>query len=542
MSDHENSPTAESDGAESELFSATSESPCSESSTRAQDAASIYGDHAGLYLRAGWTSPLPLPEGLKATPPDDTTGNKPYVNHDDIEHWCEVQPEANLGLRVNQVMIDGKAYEAFGIDVDQYDSKTGADTLATLIEHHGPLPKTWRSTSRGAENPSGIRFFLVPAGKKWVGKPGPDIEIIQATHRYAVAWPSVVTWDKGPVDPARHYFWYDQDDIQLTEPPRVADLPLLPEEWQRFLYKGEVSGEARVIEEITDVELAETWLAEKIPGYDEQPSGQMNRATDMAKLENEMVAGAHDMMVTRMHEIVQLAAEGHHGLKIGISRVRKAFFEETLGAKDGEARRDLVSAKLEWRRALCGEVSKLRADIADGLIIISTVGGYTAADGEIDLAVFWASIGRVLRGIEPVYAAEFEDSDDGRGELFNAAVGDRVRPIVGSADWCFWDEHRGALTRLNRRAIFQKFWKRAVKLSYEKTARELEVLAAEHQAAGDDQAEKTAKLAKEMWRLRRSPLRADRTPWGSPIRLEIYELATREQNRSPSRRCFLLQP
>lgn len=460
----------------------------------------IYGDHAGLYLRAGWMSPLPLPEGLKATPPDDTTGNKPYATSDDIEHWCENQPEANLGLRMGTLKIDGVPHEVIGIDVDHYDAKLGADTLATLIEHHGALPKTWRSTSRDPENPSGIRFFLVPAGKKWVGKPGPDIEIIQRTHRYAVAWPSVVTWDKGPVEPARTYFWYDSDDIRLDEPPHVSELPLLPEEWQRFLYKGEVSSEGRVIEEITDVELAEAWLAENIPGYDEQPSGQMNRATEVAKLENEMVAGAHDMMVTRMHEIVQLAAEGHHGLKIGMGRVRKAFFEETLGAKDGEARRDLTSAKLEWRRSLCGEVSKLRADIADGLIIISTVGGYTAADGEIDLAVFrektlsqW-----IERRNTIIDATEYEDSDSGRAELFLAALGDAIRPIRDGQDaWAWWDDEIGRLMRLSKSETYGLLWASSVQASLRATAKSFWDLGTSQEEQGMSEAADTLKKAKD---------------------------------------------
>ncbi|RDH13403.1 phage/plasmid primase, P4 family [Tsukamurella pulmonis] len=497
MSHDEKSPTAASDEASSELFwAANNEKPSSESITRALDTATIYGDHAGKYLRAGWMSPLPLPEGLKATPPDDTTGNKPYITHDDIEIWCENQPEANLGLRMGLVKINDVSYEVIGLDVDHYDAKLGADTLATLVEHHGALPKTYRSTSRDPENPSGIRFFLVPAGRKWVGKPGPDIEVIQRTHRYAVAWPSVVTWDKGPVDPPRMYRWYDPEGDPMDEPPLVADLPLLPEEWQRFLYKGEVSGEGRVIAEITDVELAEAWLAENIPGYEEQPSGQMNRATDVGKLEDEMVVGAHDMMVTRMHEVVQLAAEGHHGLKIGMSRVRKAFFEETLGAKDGEARRDLTSAKLEWRRALCGEVSKLRADIADGLIIISTVGGYTAADGEIDLAVFREkTLAQVLRSIRTVDATEFENSDTGHARMFLACMGDLVQAIDGG-EWALWDQVVGRLSQVKAPELSGRAWEASVKASITETAKT--VRAAALNVADDEDRATMEKLADDL--------------------------------------------
>ena len=95
----------------------------------------IYGDHAGLYLRAGWMSPLPLPEGLKATPPDDTTGNKPYATSDDIEHWCENQPEANLGLRMGTLKIDGVPHEVIGIECRRRRTR-GAESRLVV-----PLPQ-----------------------------------------------------------------------------------------------------------------------------------------------------------------------------------------------------------------------------------------------------------------------------------------------------------------------------------------------------------------------------------------------------------------
>ena len=450
----------------------------------------IYGDHAGLYLRAGWKSPLPLPEGMKYPPPDESTGNKPYVDAIAIENWCEDIPESNIGLRMPEVNLDGERFEVLGLDVDHYDSKTGADTLEDLVEHHGSLPRTFRSSSRGVDNPSGIRFYLVPAGLKWVGKPGPDIEIIQRTHRYAVIWPSEVD--------GREYRWYDLDDQVMTEPPLVTDLPRLPQSWIDAMSKGE-TGKARTIEEIEDVEQAFDWLEQNIPGYGEAPSGQMHRATEVEKLKDEMSVGAHDAMISRLHEIVQLSAEGHHGLKTGLNRVRKTFFEETLGAAEGEARRDLTSAKLEWRRALCGEVSKLRADIADDLIRISTVGGYTAADMDIDLSVFrektlsqW-----IERRNTIVDATEYEDSDSGRAHMFLDALGDAIRPIRSGADeWAWWNDEIGRLVRLSKAETYGLLWSRTVQASL-RSAAEAHFNMAEAQAdQGMSEAEDTLKAAK----------------------------------------------
>lgn len=456
-----------------------------------------YGDNAADYLRQGWDSPFPLPEGLKFPPPDDVTGNKPAITPNDIENWCEETPESNLGLRMSIVKIHGKPFETFGIDVDQYDEKRGLETLDGLVEQLGPLPMTWRSTSRDPDNPSGIRFFLVPAGLKWKGKPGPDIEIIQRTHRYAAVWPSVVTWDKAPIDPPRVYQWYDLDE-QPCGPPSVSDLPVLPDSWQEYLCKGE-AGTARSIEEIDDVEQAFAWLEENIPGYTAEPSGQMSRQTDPEKLAEETGAGAHDAMVARVHEVVQLAAEGHHGLKIGISRIRKAFFEETLGANDGEARRDLTSAKLEWRRALCGEVSKLRADVADDLIRISPVGGYTAADGDIDIEVFREKMLKrwVERRNTIVDATEFEDSDSGRAEMFLAAWGDAVRPVRSGADeWAWWDDEIGRLVKLSKAETYGLLWSQSVQASLRATADRLSSLAAVQSEQGMSESDDTEKLSK----------------------------------------------
>ncbi|AXQ61373.1 DNA primase/polymerase/helicase [Gordonia phage Marietta] len=451
----------------------------------------IYGDHASTYLQRGWNSPLPLPEGMKYPPPDDTTGNKPYPDINRVYTWCDEIPESNLGLRMPQFTVDGMLYELLGIDVDDYDEKHGGETLTDLVEQLGPLPRTYRSTSRDPENPSGIRFFRVPANAKWRGKPGPDIEIIQRTHRYAVAWPSETD--------GRTYQWYDANDQPLDEPPHVAEFPDLPEPWVDHLFKGE-AGEARKIEQIDDVEDAFGWLQAEIPGYDNDPSGQMNRVTEPEKLREEMSTGAHDLLIARLHEVVQLSAEGHHGLKIAINRVRQAFLTEVLGgAESEEARRDISAAQAEWRRALCGEVSKLRDDIANDLIRISPVGGYTAEDGNIDLDLFREKMLRqwVERRNTIVDAEEYDDNDSGRARMFLDALGDSIRPIrSGTDDWAWWDESIGRLVKLSKSETYGLLWNQSVVASLQATANRLFRQAEILEEQGSAEAEDTEKLAK----------------------------------------------
>lgn len=485
---------------------------CAQSSTLdAVDAATAVINAGPLYVSRGWTDPLPLPEGLKFPPPDDVTGNRPYLSDarrrevwddalDDPDDPDAV-PVPNLGLRMPTVEIDGEAYEVLGIDVDQYDEKHGTDTLDGLVADLGELPPTWRSTSRDPDNPSGIRFFLVPAGLKWKGKPGPDIDIIQRTHRYAVVWPSVVTWDKAPIDPPRVYQWYDADG-NPCDVPNVGDLPMLPKRWVDYLCKGEAGAPRNDVEEFDDLGQALAWLEKNIPGYDEDPSGQMKRKTNLDTLAEQMSAGAHDAMVARVHEVVQLAAEGHHGLKIALARIHKMFYSEVLTGDD-EARRDIVSAKLEWNRAVRDEVSKLRADKVAGRVHISTVGGYAATDlDDIDVATLRRALSqRFEPRIAPVDVVGFDQSDSGRGEVFNAAMGELVQPILcAGADWAFWDESRGALCRLSGRKVIGRFWARAVIESYKQTAERLAKEAVELKNVGNtDEAGEVEKQAKMIY-------------------------------------------
>ena len=106
--------------------------------------------------------------------------------------------------------------------------KGGDKTLAELEEKYGTLPPTWRSTSRGADNPSGIRFFTLPEGVELPGVLGPGIEAFQDHHRFAVVWPSI-----NPKTDTM-YQWYTADD-EPCDIPNVDDLPYLPAAWVRGL-------------------------------------------------------------------------------------------------------------------------------------------------------------------------------------------------------------------------------------------------------------------------------------------------------------------
>jgi hypothetical protein len=127
----------------------------------------------------GW-SPLPIPPGTKGPPPQGFTGHtgaRPTLAQ--ILKWELDYPGANIAVRVPD--------DVAGLDIDAYNG--GLATLAALEARLGPLPPTIASTSR--TDGSGIRFYRVPAGSTFKSSAGPGIDIVQASHRYAVVPPSV---------------------------------------------------------------------------------------------------------------------------------------------------------------------------------------------------------------------------------------------------------------------------------------------------------------------------------------------------------------
>lgn len=197
---------------------------------RDDEPAGPYLEAGELYWRAGWQ---PLPITGKTLPPAGYTGEHGrLVDLHQLTDWMVNRPNDNIGLRLNGVV---------GIDVDAYVKngvpKHGDVTLALAEEKWGPLPPTWRSTSRDASNPSGIRFYRVPPGDIRLehiiqlpdenGELFGDIEVIKFRHRFAVVWPSVHP------DTGAQYRWYTPDEIRATLGliPDPDTLPWLPERW-----------------------------------------------------------------------------------------------------------------------------------------------------------------------------------------------------------------------------------------------------------------------------------------------------------------------
>lgn len=207
-------------------------------------APATYATAHAVYRRAGWTGPLPLPAGRKVPPPEGFTGwTGLYPSGADSQSWIDDAPLPGFpDYRGTRQLALHLADGVVGIDVDVYGNKRGDLTIAEAERRWGPLPPAPRSTARGADNPGGIRFFAVPLGTALRGKLGfPEldlggVEIIQRSHRYAVAWPSTNEHaDDAP------YLWYGTAAPDV--PPMVARFNHLPELWIENLVSTSGPGE-----------------------------------------------------------------------------------------------------------------------------------------------------------------------------------------------------------------------------------------------------------------------------------------------------------
>lgn len=312
-----------------------------------------YQATAHTYRAAGWAGVLPLPARAKKPVPEGytgTTGVDPSAA--DIQSWIDngvllprpggatggpglYRQAGNIALRLPDGII--------GIDVDNYGLKQGDTTLAQLTAACGPLPSTWRTTSRD-DGVSGIYLYRVPTGLAWPGIAGPGIEIIQRRHRYAVVWPSVHP------DTGREYRWIGTPPppADATYPvPQPREFPELPDAWIQHLTQGALAGDHARAD--LDLPAAAQWLAQREGG---QPCRAMTAV--LAEQHAHLATGAsrHDAAAQATAALCHLAGEGHTGAKPALAQYRAAF----AAALHNDAPGRLDDINGEWRRMLTGAV------------------------------------------------------------------------------------------------------------------------------------------------------------------------------------------
>jgi hypothetical protein len=310
-----------------------------------------YGDAFDIYYRLGWAGVLPLDPGTKYPPPQGFTGRDGIdPSYADMYSWAERRAGDNLALRLSD--------EEIGIDVDAYGAKTGAATLAEAEKRWGPLPPTYRSTSRD-DGVSGIKMFRVPPGTVFrdniqfrelgIG----DIDIIQRRHRYVMSWPSLHP-------EKRAYRWIAELDGSVCDhPPGPPDLPDLPPVWLENLRVtnngadlGDTTGSP-----IYDVDAAFT------AG---EPSPKVSRRLSKA-IADLAASNRHDDTRDHVLGLLRYGKDGEPGVKAALIALRTVF----IGTVTADGSRTAREASDEFKRMvrnpgaaqLLGEPSWPKAEV-----------------------------------------------------------------------------------------------------------------------------------------------------------------------------------
>lgn len=416
------------------------------------DSAMPYQVAAPDYAEAGW-SPIPLPYKEKHPVPTGFTGaNAPYPSVEQIARWLgkangklrggfKVRPEqakagnlsflpGNIALRMPPNVI--------GIDIDLYDGKAGAETLALAEERWGELPPTWMSTSR--RDGSGIRFFLVPEGLKW-DDVGPGVETIKWYHRYAIVMPSL--HDKT----GKRYIWVTPDGQRVTDEfPAVDELPMLPAQWVAGLSGGNEyagSGDAGDI----GYESAAEWLADN-------GSGEMcaTMHATLSKYTREVRSagnsgGAHDQARDGAWALLGDAGLGHSGASEAVRQLGAVFLTAVAERRDGAG---------EWRRAVIKGVGKVREELR-------RMGG----DGDVtdsdpcdmfndSVAPTKADPGAPAKGGGGSSAFDWERDDIGNAQRLQRAAGGEARWVDSWQTWVTYDANSSLWDRLRGNAMMTR--------------------------------------------------------------------------------------
>lgn len=254
-----------------------------------------YAQNAPAYRAAGFS---PIPVSGKSPVPVGCTGHAGTVTDAKIADWSSSHwANKNIALRA-----DGW----ISVDVDHYGDKVGATQLAELEEHLGLLPATITSTAREPEGPSRQHFFRVPPDLNFLTKPADDIEVVQASHRYAVVFPSV-----NP-DSGSRYEWFDYDGQPLGRIPNISEFEELPEKWLEYLTTEPPAAHTGFVGSV------KAWL-DILPTGD--PTDKVRRLIEDIPTND----FGHDILVKLTFRLVRLGAENHTGVHQALDTLHDAW-------------------------------------------------------------------------------------------------------------------------------------------------------------------------------------------------------------------------
>lgn len=314
-----------------------------EPSNSQTDTPAGYASVFETYHQLGW-SVLPLPRAKKQWPPKGYTGAGGAIpSYADMLEWSQQSKyqDGNVAIRLPHNVI--------GIDVDDYDSKHGGDTIAEGETRWGALPVTYRSTSRVGSK-SGIRLYRIPDGVKLCESIKFEelglghVEIIQFHQRYALCWPSI--HDKTG---ATYYWVAEIDGTVMDSPPAPVDIPELPTTWLDALRDDHTSADAPA-ESDTDVRKCLT-------------TGEPSQAVafKLAEAMSELFAPEcrHDAVRDRVLGLLRLGKRGEPGVDRALRALSVAFINRVYKDRGGGK----AEARQEFSQFVNGPmVARLLAD------------------------------------------------------------------------------------------------------------------------------------------------------------------------------------
>jgi putative DNA primase/helicase len=425
---------------------------------------SPYQSWAPNYVDLGW-SPIPLPTRQKHPVPKNpsvTGAEGVYIDQDRLLELGWLKPRArvhvgelayfpgNIALRLPQNVI--------GVDVDAYEGKAGAATLAAAEADWGKLPPTWSTTSRIGDPVSGLRLFQLPAHGlhlAWPGElpQGKGVELIRWDHRYAIVAPS--EHDKGTnprycwVTPEGEYIsLHDLGEDDEVELPAPEDLELLPDTWIAGLtagreYTAGVTPGGRNNAVGAEGELpadeVDAWCVGRDSGNRAALGGAYanGMCPGMERTLNQWLlavrragddGGAHDASRNGAWALLGDSYAGHYGLLPALRKLKGAFLKAV------EGRRKVSVINSEWKRIIIRGVTKVAAegepaphDSCAGPAKGSPPRGHRS-DG---------AAGGKQRPAQTVN--EFATNDKGSALRLLQYIGDNVRWVPGLDGWYRWD-------------------------------------------------------------------------------------------------------
>lgn len=244
------------------------------------------------------------------------------------DRWAGTDAGLNLGTRMPVGVI--------ALDVDCYDGKPGAETIAACVDAWGELPKTWSITAR--DDGSSKLLYRVPEGWEGVGAiPDPSggkasgVEVLQRHHRYAVVPPSI--HDVGPVQ----VFGPNGDVCERL--PRPDELPMLPEGWRDGLHKNRAPVQRDRSADPDD--LLASFRAGLMTDAVQKAMQHVLEALNSG-------AGRHDTMNEKLLELLRLGWGGAPGVPFAVEVIRTAFVQALTSERGAD------DARREFERSFQG--------------------------------------------------------------------------------------------------------------------------------------------------------------------------------------------